>query len=53
MKFKLGPSLLGGGVKREGEESTDPELAHAHKKHKHKHKDETRRNAPNASACVS
>ena len=41
MKFKLGPSLLGGGVKREGEESTDPELAHAHKKHKHKHKDET------------
>ena len=41
VKFKLGPSLLGGGVKREGEESTDPELAHAHKKHKHKHKDET------------
>ena len=42
VKFKLGPSLLGGGVKREGEDAgLDPTLAHAHKKHKHRHKDET------------
>jgi E1A-binding protein p400 len=42
VKFKLGPSLLGGGVKRDGDDAClDPTLAHAHKKHKHRHKDET------------